>query len=254
MSKVQDYARQKMLDWPTLYKSYSSVLLSIFSYGSGHEWQNGEIVCRFEESPTDNFKTTKEAYDHRVHEEWCDRARTVRYGSDESKSRAYCPMTLRDHEMYWKLAEDRASEVRFVHEQVETLLEDLEVPEYMMPFNSEYCLIANLPDDIHEDWLDAAELVADMLADSTKSVFISQYETVRDPEVPALSKETWMMLQNMLDDSSGKPRKSFEEAVAAREKKKQDDYAHDKTVVAKNREIGQEALQRIKQIRVARSL
>lgn len=144
----RNHLRKMMLTYPSLFtnaiQAYDQLFLTI---GNGYEWQNGELVCDDENSLCD---TVEEAV-NRIKDDYFKRIEDI-YGISEEVFTGIIERYKKEVENYL---------YNIFH--IEDIMEDLTVPEFKFYSLSKYSAIANIPDDVHYDWIKAIKDFVDIL-------------------------------------------------------------------------------------------
>jgi len=179
---VEDTVRRLLMDWPSLYKSRSDVMENLFCcYGTGYDWIDGEIAFEYGEDAyqemhararerrpvTDDPQVILAARRAGMSEQERQRederaaemtALLAKYPGEEP----YVPVEV-------EVARLEADEARYVWENIDALCQRRMPRPQIYPM-SEYSPLARIPDDVKDDWLDAAqEAVWMVLASVTTS-------------------------------------------------------------------------------------
>jgi len=179
---VEDTVRRNLMDWPSLYKSRSDVMENLFCcYGTGYDWIDGEIAWEEGEA------AYQEMYDrHRERTPVSDDPEVIlaarragmteqqRRREDERNAEMMALMEKYPDDEPWvpaevELAREEAEETRYVWENIDALCQRRAPRPSIYPM-SEYSPLTRIPDDVKDDWLDAAqEAVWMVLASVTTS-------------------------------------------------------------------------------------
>lgn len=151
----RNHLRKVMLTYPSLFPAPICVYDQLFlTIGNGYEWKDGELVCNDENSLCD---TVEEAV-NRIKDDYFKRIEDI-YGISEDVFTGIIERYKKEVENYL---------YNIFH--IEDIMEDLTVPEFKFYSLSKYSAIANIPDDVHYDWIKAIKDFVDIL-DENKDKF-----------------------------------------------------------------------------------
>lgn len=136
---VEQTVRESIVSYPTLFKTGGDVLYFLFCViGNGYEWVDGEVVTKFPEDSTP----------------WTAEREQERFNNQHGDMDEFVRKILLPH------LEATISECQNVVDNVDVLWDDwtLTVDEHFSFYpQTSYALLANVPEDVHEDWQVAAE-------------------------------------------------------------------------------------------------
>jgi hypothetical protein len=284
-----DSARQSIWYFPTLYANRTGVMAHLFTtLGGGYEWVNGELVCDFDYEEyertnphhTDPRKYIANKLNKELDEYFADKIVVHSIYDDEhgyligarfeeldkpryNRSLNYLNPRwgngmierLREH------AVEEAAANKYRRDNVDEL-KYLWVPiTECYPMSAEYSNLANLPDDITDEWLDEAERMAHAVLETKWSLYhpdrpgMQEFRFKVNGEKKERTPEERLRLSNTIRKAMGQEPLTLEDLAAldrkAEEERKKEIEA-DKKSVDSNHKIARKALARIERIKHAR--
>lgn len=165
---VHDTIKAKIQSQPALHSNRYAVLTFMFMGVQGADWVGGELTNTREpssaEKKTSPRDTVQEEYQWKVDQfynsprvalEAFNTGSRERWVMDEA-SLALCPLRPERHESMWTRSVATVARVLETRKDMEAAVESREMPECSNVFE-DYTPLMNIPDDITDDWLGAAE-------------------------------------------------------------------------------------------------
>jgi hypothetical protein len=193
--------RAKMRQAPDLYGSRYAVLILMFMGVGNTGWRDGELVDfnpPSPEAPEREVHDTVDAQYTWILDQFFNSPRVAlealqTYSADdmvpdwvwEEASEAYAPLPYARHHRMHKRAVEHVEQVIRVRREFEQFVVDRTPPASINTFEA-YTPLANLPDDITEDWLAAAAELCDLL-----EICPTQYAAMAVEVGPGLLADTY---------------------------------------------------------------
>lgn len=135
---VERTVRESLTSYPTLFETGGDVLYYLFCIiGNGHEWRNGEIVDEFSEE----------------RKPWTSEREWERFNQHYGENGSVIADLLRPK------VEEEIVLLQKIVDEVGTRWSDMSVHRKTSSFypQSHYALLMNVPEDVTDDWHEAAE-------------------------------------------------------------------------------------------------
>lgn len=267
--KVSETVRQCLWHYPSLYRDRTHVLVQIMCDPSvGYDWVDGELIDGFaddesmEDPPVDPHmvfvgRVNQWLTDQLHFKEMNRRRRAAGYDDPPFEWRGLHRATV---ESWRELAEEEAARNRYVHDNIETLIEQRSAPEGITPLSRPTpgrfpSPITVIPDDVTDDWLDACEEMAQVALASSQSTLARAWDRPGyEPDAsfpPPFSPESADRLRKILGKQDPTPSERAAE-LEHRERASEARLRADAAATEENHAIARETLERVAYLRKQR--
>lgn len=232
--------RRNLYCFPTLFDNRTKVLEHLLSsYGTGHVWENGELVPIFDDY-------TPAALKSRDPEDEFERDRRRWYQDVEMNADQVADLR--------KLSSEAAARVRVVRENLDELVQTRK-PLVLAPAVTEDGPLTTFPDDITDEWLAAVEETAEAILACDRSGHATDEDLNPALRPKPLSPEARKRMNELFDEILGTdtPQQTPEEIAAQAIKERQQRIERDAQAVIRNHEIARRALKRVAKVRAGRA-
>lgn len=247
--KVDDVVRQALWFFPTLYDNRTAVLANaMLRYGNGYEWRSGELVDAYGPYDDEERRHPHSSDPATVLEQMIERWNEDRSGRDS-------PLTDTALQTMRANAEATAARVGRVRGNIDELVHRraaLECVEDLCEFSP----LENLPADITDEWLDAAEEVCHAVLACRRSHHLTDRDLGRGEAPRPVSRATREMVHRIWQEAMGEPASdlpSDQELAAKAAREREQRVEQDRRAVDQAHRQARAVLVKIARIRAGRA-